>query len=437
MSWKPKNLGVLGDRPKTKPTLGSVGIFYPGKRHVLSGPQEAAKTIAAYAAALGVAREGGVAIVIDFEMGEYDARDRFRDMGATDEDFSRIRFIEPDEPLTDAIVTELLAHDPALVIIDAAAGAYDLQGLDDNKRSDVERFGGIYVKPFWKEGAATLVNDHVVKQAKARGSYAIGSERKVGGVDVHLGFEGLQPLRRGGTGLIKITTHKDRPAHLHRPRAALLHLRSDPDTHAISWAFELGGSGESDDTASGGFRPTVLMERVSIFLEHAREPTSRTKLEEGVKGKTEYIRVAVDRLIEEGYAREHEGPRRARLVELVSPFREDDPAPTPPRPAGATPPPTPPLAGARIQAENTTPPDPAPTPPLTPPSTPPPGALSPLGERQGGAGSSEDEDEVERLLRKHADIANGNGYHAPSGRLEPVAAATFLGDDEEPEPWPS
>ena len=50
--------------------------------------------------------------------------------------------------------------------------------------------------------------------ARTRGAFAIGSERKVGGVDVHLCFEVVLPIKRGGRGLYKIVTHKDRLGRL-------------------------------------------------------------------------------------------------------------------------------------------------------------------------------------------------------------------------------
>src|SRR5205807_1588098 len=106
------------------------------------------------------------------------------------------------------------------VIIDAAAGAYDLQGLDDNKRKDVEEFMALWIEPFRLREVATIVIDHVTKSRDGRGKFAIGSERKIGSADVHLGFETVQPVRRGADGLYRVLVHKDRLGHLHRPQAA-------------------------------------------------------------------------------------------------------------------------------------------------------------------------------------------------------------------------
>jgi hypothetical protein len=325
-SWTPLNLNQLADKPPVQPTLGGLGIVYPGKRHVFSGPQESAKTLAAYAIVIETVRTGQTCIIIDFEMGRWDARDRLRDLGATPDELNWIHYIEPAQPATTARIATLAALEPVLVVIDAAAGAYDIQGLDDNKRSDVEKFTRIYVHAFWQAEIATIVLDHVVKNLEGRGSYAIGSERKVGGTDVHLGFHPVLPIKRGSSGIYKITTHKDRGGYLQRGRLADLHLTSDPDTHAITWEFK-----EVDHTDEP-LRPTVLMHRVSQWLQGEDEPASFSKIKSSVTGEDRFIAIATEYLIKEGYATEKPGPRDARLVTHETLFT-DQPAPTPATPA--------------------------------------------------------------------------------------------------------
>jgi hypothetical protein len=359
MSWDPVNLAHLEERSPVRPTLGGLGLLYPGKRHTFSGPHEAAKTLAAYAVGLKVIRQGERVVLVDLEMGCWDARDRFRELGATADDFKRLLYIEPEAPATEEIILALLEQEPALVIVDAAAGAYDLQGLDDNKRGDVERFARVFVRAFWIRDVATLLLDHVVKNAEARGRYAIGSERKVGGADVHLGFEVVTPLTRGGHGLYRITTHKDRAGWLPRPRAGEFELRSDPETHAISWTFR-----PPAEDAADGFRPTVLMERVSRYIEQQVEPVSRKAIEADVTGKRARLRLAVDRLVAEGFAAESAGDHGARLVRSVRPFRADDVAPSSPPLDGFDLAPSSPRAEPPNHAESTTSPHVAPTSPL-------------------------------------------------------------------------
>jgi len=328
--WQAVDLSQLGPRPPVQPTLGGVGLVYPGERHVFSGPPESAKTLAAYAIGLEVIRAGGTIVIIDFEMGRWQARDRLVELGATPGELGSIYYVDPVQPATEARIGPFVRSEPQLVIIDAASGAYDNLGLDDNKRGDVERFTRIYVNAFWRAGIATIVLDHVVKNADNRGKYVIGSERKLGGSQVHLGFDAVVPIKRGGTGIYKITNHKDRGGYLERGRLADLHLTSDPATHQITWEFR-----EVEHSEGGhGFRPTVLMEHVSGFLADQDEPVSYTYVRAGVTGEDKYIGMALDRLIEEGYATESKGPRGARLVTHAELYT-GQPAPTTPAQADA------------------------------------------------------------------------------------------------------
>lgn len=318
-SWTPRNLADMEDKPPVQPTLGGLGMVYPGKRHVFSGPQESAKTLAAYVVGLSVVRSGGLVLLIDFEMGPWDTKTRLRELGATDDELGRFLYVEPDTPLSTGSVGELVGLEPSLVLVDALAGAFQLEALDDNSRKDVEKWAGAWIAPFWRAGVATLVIDHVVKNTELRGAYAIGSERKVGGVDVHLGFSVVRPIKRGETGTYKVSTHKDRGGMLKRGHLIDFKLSSDPDTHLLTWEFVAPAVVDDEHP----FRPTGLMEKVSRFLEMQTEPVSRNVVEQAKLGKAEYIRLGLDLLTQEGHIDETKGPNRARLVEVVRVYRED------------------------------------------------------------------------------------------------------------------
>lgn len=327
--WAPVDLGAIPDSPPLPPELGGLGLAYRGKRHVFSGPQESAKTLCAYILGLEVLRHEGVFCLLDFEMGRWDARNRLRELGATDEELTAILYFEPEGKMPDrvpALVIERVQGRDALVVIDAAAGAFAFEELDDNKRMDVERFGVRYVEPFRKAGIATLVLDHVVKSSEARGNYAIGSERKVGATDVHLGFTVMRPISRGDHGRYKVTTHKDRGGHFKRGHLCDLVLTSDTETHVISWEFVKAQPVD----ATHPFRPTGLMEKVSRYLELQHSSVPMSQIEKEVVGKGEFIRKAVDVLVSEGFLEELEGPRKARLMLSCQAYREstDDLVPT-------------------------------------------------------------------------------------------------------------
>ena len=171
------------------------------------------------------------------------------------------------------------------------------------------------------------------KSLEDRGRVAIGSERKVGSTNVHLGFEVVEPVRRGANGLYRVMVHKDRLGYLHRPKAAEFVLVSDPDTYAITASFVL----ETSDQAEGEhtWQPTYLMEQVSLFLEDQTEPVSRTRIAESLHGRATYIRRAIDALVRDGYATETSGRGGARLVASANPYRDGAPGPAAaPNPSG-------------------------------------------------------------------------------------------------------
>jgi hypothetical protein len=320
-SWTPINLANDPETPPTAPELGGFGIVYRGKRHVFSGPQESAKTLAAYAIGLETIRiDHGWICILDFEMGRRSARIRLRELGATNDELARIMYLEPETPATPDRISALIGWQPELVIIDAAAGAYSMQGLDDNHRADVEKFASLYVAPFYRAEIATLVLDHVVKNTESRGKYAIGSERKTGGVDVHLGFDTILPIKRGSTGIYKVTTQKDRDGWHERGRLADLHLTSHPDTHQITWEWRQAEHHEDPSS----WMPTIYMERVSKYLHEDGEACSRKNIEDNVEGGTDYIRQAIDALKRLGFITETKGPRKARLFTHHTIFTETE-----------------------------------------------------------------------------------------------------------------
>lgn len=321
-SWTPIDLNSLPEKPPTPPELGGTHLVYPGKRHVFSGPPESAKTLAAYCVLIQVVRVGGTGILIDFEMGGYDARQRLRELGATPLEISQIHYIEPDQPATATRIAQLVTLQPDLVVIDAAIGAYQLHGLDDNKRNDVETLSGLYVGIFWRNGIATILVDHVVKNTEGRGRFVIGSERKLGGADVHLGFDTITPISRGTAGRYKITTHKDRGGYLKRGHLADLQLDSDPDTNDITWSFTEPAPSTDDD---GHFRPTGLMEKVSIHLQFQNDALTRNQICDAIGGTKKYVLAAITALVNEGFANEHDGANRSKLVTHAHPYREADP----------------------------------------------------------------------------------------------------------------
>ena len=308
-------------RPPEPPEI--IGLLYPGYNHLISGESEALKTWLAIAAAVEELRSGrGVWWVDGDDVGEGALLERLRRFGADDEAIEKLfAYVLPDEPLDEHSRADALevvqARACRLAVLDGFNPLLALHGLDPNNGVDVEKFYGL-IRPIRAAGVAVVLTDNVVKSREARGAWAIGSERKKSKAEVHLGMQRLVPLVRGGTGKAKIAVHKDRPGHLVRPSPGIFVV--DATEELCSWAIH---EDESRDV-EGEFRPTGLMERVSRYLELQREPCSRNEIEDMKLGKREYVRVAIDRLVAEGFATEFEGARGARLTRLERPFREDD-----------------------------------------------------------------------------------------------------------------
>jgi len=323
-SWQRVDLTADEYARPTEPPI-TCGLIYRGKRHAISGPPESAKTLTALICGLEHMRAGhGPFALVDFEAGEHATRLMLEDLGASRQEIAAVYYVAPDGPPDERDIEAIVAAGVTLVIIDAVAGAYDVSGLDDNKRADAERFARSWVQPLWKRDVASILLDHVTKNAEGRGKFAIGSERKIGQADVHLGLHAVKQLHRGADGLVRITTHKDRPAHLARPHAAELDLHSDPDTHRISWTFRPA----NEDGPATEWKPTALMEKVSRYLELKSDPVSRSQIARDVTGKREYLLAAIDHLVTDGHAAETDGARNARLVLSTSPYRADN-APVP------------------------------------------------------------------------------------------------------------
>lgn len=297
MTWQPLDLTADEYAAPPEPP-GLAGLLYRGGRHVVSGPPEAAKTMFAAIVALEAIRQGGRVAWLDFESGPARLRRLLDDLGAGEDELRAVWFVEPDGPPSPDDL-RAIAESCTLAVVDAAAGAFDATELDDNARRDAERFARVWITPLWKAGVTSVLLDHVTKNAEGRGKFAIGSERKVGMADVHLGLEPVRPLHRGGNGLVRVRTHKDRGGFLPRPHAAELRLSSDPQTHRIGWAFQ-EPQGTAPGTETDAWRPTVLMDRVRAYIRERPEPISRSALADAVTGKRPYLLRAIDELIAAG-----------------------------------------------------------------------------------------------------------------------------------------
>lgn len=301
-TWRPVDLTTVADQPRPTPDLApTYPLKYPGCRVLVSGPPESVKSLLEYAYALDVVRAGGKVAIIDFEMGVYGALQLLRELGATEDEIRAIYFYDdPQERMSPRTMERLSAEGYAFVLIDAGVGAYGLEGLDDNKRVEVEEWNKRWINPLRRSGATTCLIEHEAKNGGK--GWAIGSERKKGTVDVHLRLEEVTKLVRGGQGLYRLVVEKDRPGYIRElaPRGWDLHVLSEPETHRLRLSLEPRAA-----TADEPFRPTTLMGRVSKYVQ-ANDGCSRNKVKTNVKGKTQGVLQAIDALVREGFIEQRE-----------------------------------------------------------------------------------------------------------------------------------
>jgi hypothetical protein len=322
--WEPRSLIALSTRPPEPPTVGD--LFYPRRRHVVSGEYECGKSwLLLCVAAAELLAERGVVWVDADDMGDGAILERLRQLGVPDDRVhTHFGYLRPADALTAdgwrRVEKFIYRMNARLAVFDAFNPMLALHGLDPAKTPDVERFYTTVVDPFRRAGCAAVALDHVVKNPEASRRYSYGSERKASGAEVHIGLTVVDAFGRGKTGRAKLTVHKDRPGFLTRPSPGLLVVKSDPDDGRCSWHV----AADTSVTDGGEFRPTGLMEKVSRYLEAASAPRSRTQIEEAVTGRATYKRLAIDLLVAEGFAAESPGDRKARMVRIERVFREAD-----------------------------------------------------------------------------------------------------------------
>ncbi len=311
-----------------------VPLLYPGKVHAFNAESETGKSMLAIYCCAERLLLGEHVGYIDFEDSARGVIDRLLGFGvAPAVALERFHYVRPDDPIDGGAklrVREMLKVFPmTLVVIDGVAEALSLSGWDENTASDIAAFYNTLPRVISREGATVILIDHLVKDKEKQGNDARGSGAKRAGIDgAAFKLETIKPFVRGGQGVAKVVLTKDRPGWV-RPSAAgrsiaEMHLSSNVDTGAITCELRPPTSSTDGD---GHFRPTVLMERVSILLEASTVGVTQRWVEREAKGTASHVRTALAVLVEEGYVEVEEGGGRAKLHTSVRPFRQTAPEP--------------------------------------------------------------------------------------------------------------
>jgi hypothetical protein len=332
--WEPVDLGavlrgeVVTPLPAAFERTDGIRLLYPGRIHAFFGEPEACKSWIAQAVTAEQLKTERHVIYADFEDGPETMVERQRAMGVSDELIGQfLTYLNPAgrfDDLAEAVLEDVIKRRglPALAFIDGVTQAMADLGLDPEKGPDVAKYYGGSPRWLARAGAAVTLIDHVTKSREGRGRWAIGSERKLSGLDgAAYGFEAIHPFGRGRTGLVKITVAKDRCGHIRQHAGpggiiAMAELKSWPDD-GVTVTFDV-----PEKVDGPGFRPTRLMERLSAVIVEKPGLTSRA-LCAAVGGKNDLKDLALELLVTEGYVDVKPGPRGARLHHSVMRFDAD------------------------------------------------------------------------------------------------------------------
>jgi len=315
----------LFNKPKTPTPWAISPILAAGRISLMYSPGKTGKSLIAMEAAAALAtgrpalatdhtRPPTHVLYIDQEMTEEDWADRLRDMGYTAADepllaeylhLAQLHAWPPmDTPAGGKAVHDAVKKTGAtVVIIDTASKV--IAG-EENSNDTQQQFYRSTLIPLKREGVAVLVLDHTGKDLEKG---ARGGSAKTDNID--LAFE---LIKRGRDTLTLRCTHaRFRDDILEQP--VVLRRGDQPLMHHLE---PLGLSAE----AAGSVRPTFLMERVSRWVE-ANPGQSKTTIETAVKGKAEYVRLALELLVSEHYIETRPGARNATTHYSLRRFEEE------------------------------------------------------------------------------------------------------------------
>jgi len=350
------------------PRADGVLMLYPGRIHDFHGQPESLKSWCAQVAVAEVLKSDLEALYIDFEAEARDVVGHLLALGVSKSQLAdNLHYIRPDEPFTDTersyFIRALEFWTLDISVLDGVNNSLVASGFEPNSNMDVRKWWERLPRPLQlATRGPTVLIDHVAKNKEQRGDWAVGAGQKLAGIDgASFTFDLVQPFGRGRTGLARLLLSKDRPGGLrgHAVGKELCKLRlvsSEDGTVAHDFLVP-SGMVEGEDPSEARWRPTFYMQQVSQLLERSAEPLSKNAIEEQVTGKRDYIRVALEVLVSDGYVEALPGPRGSSLHRSIEAYIDpsNDLAPTSPRPrpgrgddGGSTSPPnrvSPPLRG--------------------------------------------------------------------------------------------
>jgi len=303
--WAFVDLGAIldGSYDPPVPTMGlrtdGTGLLYPGRVHSFSGEPGGGKTWLGLHHVAEVLADGGTAGMIDYEDTPAAIVARLVALGVDQVSIrERFHYVSPDGAVDRDTVERLVALALDLWLIDSVGEALAVEGLSPNADDEVAQWYRRLPRPLAAGGAAVELLDHVAKDRETRGSWAIGSQRKLAAIDgAAYVVDVVKAPTKDEDGQLKIKCAKDRHG---------THRRS----HVVAEVAIVNGEGDGVTVVvnrpTDNFRPTNLMERISTWMRkrELEAPFSKnaiTKDPGGPTGNKAALGAALGKLVEEKY----------------------------------------------------------------------------------------------------------------------------------------
>lgn len=344
-TWAPVDLTdilagtYVPEAPALMPRADGKFLLYRGRVHSFHGESESGKSLIVQAQAAEILTSGGRVAYIDYESDASAVVGRLIELGVPVEAIrDRFVYIHPETSPTKREAereawTALLSQRFDLAVIDGVTDALGTVGAKSNDNDEIAAWCRNIARRIARNtGAAVVLIDHVTKDAESRGRFALGGQAKMNALDgAAYVVEVLEALGRGLKGAVSLRIAKDRPggvrAHcgtfrkLDRTQEAARIVVDSRVANRIDVTVEAPAA-VSEVTMADRFRPTVLMERVSRFMQGAPGELSLNKIREHVSGKAKVIDEAVTILAVEGFLSEGVGPRSARMFKHMKLYTE-------------------------------------------------------------------------------------------------------------------
>lgn len=330
-SWRSRSLDNIVDQVSSgtyvsqAPTIGRLvggsALFYPGRVNMLAGYTTSGKSWTAIETCVQEMQDGRHVFYVDVEDSEIGMIERLIQRGVDAEVIKfRFHYFHPDEAFTlmskKVLDFEMTRWRPSVVIIDSVGEAMSLDNLDPNTGPDVAKWYTRLARHIARQGPAVVVIDHLPKSG---GKAAIGSQRKGSGLTGALYIQSVtkgQEFDRNRAGRAGITCQKDRLGYHSQGRQVADLIVTPRGGGRLDLALTAGGE--------AAFRPTILMERVSAFLESQGGPVTQSEVTERVVGKGPTITEALRCLVAEGYVTRTRGAHNSWMNEFVSAYSESN-----------------------------------------------------------------------------------------------------------------